>query len=428
MPTTPLGPEPLLRMADGTVKQVNPFTGTQVWSVPGRGHRPLRSASGPHAPIDAGLEGRFCAFCEGRYLETTPEKVRYVGEAPYTRLTELSAEQLGETVAQFRVIPNLFEIVSLDYWRLNHGYETSDASTDRRDAYLATPLGRQHVEQLLEVRAAASPATFGEFDRRQSRESIIDSFFGGFHDVVVARRHFVDGATSQDQLVGSGSLSVAEHRAYIRIAIESMEHMFATNPMVANVAVFQNWLQPAGSSFDHLHKQVVALDTLGRRRELELGRLAEHPDLFVDYGIAMGERLGLIVAENDHAVAFAGVGHRFPGLQVWTRRLGVLPWELTEAELDAWADLVRLCHVATGGGVATNEEWHYRPPAMPEVQMPFRAVLKWRINTSAGFEGGTGIHVNTIDPWTVAERARDALAGARGSQWRSEGSQSEGRH
>ncbi|WP_300078586.1 DUF4921 family protein, partial [Propioniciclava sp.] len=24
-------------MADGTVKQLNPFTGTEVWTVPGRG-------------------------------------------------------------------------------------------------------------------------------------------------------------------------------------------------------------------------------------------------------------------------------------------------------------------------------------------------------------------------------------------------------
>ena len=30
----------LQKMPDGTVKQVNPFTGTQVWTVPGRGKRP----------------------------------------------------------------------------------------------------------------------------------------------------------------------------------------------------------------------------------------------------------------------------------------------------------------------------------------------------------------------------------------------------
>jgi hypothetical protein len=33
----------LMRMADGTIKQVNPFTGTEVWTVPGRGNRPLGS-------------------------------------------------------------------------------------------------------------------------------------------------------------------------------------------------------------------------------------------------------------------------------------------------------------------------------------------------------------------------------------------------
>jgi hypothetical protein len=36
--------------------------------------------------------------------------------------------------------------------------------------------------------------------------------------------------------------------------------------------------------------------------------------------------------------------------------------------------------------------------------MPLRAVLKWRVSTLAGFEGGTKIYVNTIDPWTVRDR------------------------
>ena len=37
-------PEPLLRLPDGTVKQISPLTGTTVWTVPGRGHRPLPGA------------------------------------------------------------------------------------------------------------------------------------------------------------------------------------------------------------------------------------------------------------------------------------------------------------------------------------------------------------------------------------------------
>ena len=30
--------DPITTMADGTIKQVNPFSGTEVWTVPGAGH------------------------------------------------------------------------------------------------------------------------------------------------------------------------------------------------------------------------------------------------------------------------------------------------------------------------------------------------------------------------------------------------------
>ena len=33
--------EYVVELRDGTIKQVNPFTGTEVWTVPGRGNRPL---------------------------------------------------------------------------------------------------------------------------------------------------------------------------------------------------------------------------------------------------------------------------------------------------------------------------------------------------------------------------------------------------
>ncbi|WP_300906572.1 DUF4921 family protein [Corynebacterium stationis] len=32
---------PFTQMADGTLKQINPFSGTEVWTVPGRAHRPV---------------------------------------------------------------------------------------------------------------------------------------------------------------------------------------------------------------------------------------------------------------------------------------------------------------------------------------------------------------------------------------------------
>ena len=43
--------------------------------------------------------------------------------------------------------------------------------------------------------------------------------------------------------------------------------------------------------------------------------------------------------------------------------------------------------------------------------MPLHVVLKLRISTPAGFEGSTRIYVNTVDPWTLAQRTRWALRG-----------------
>jgi galactose-1-phosphate uridylyltransferase len=68
------------------------------------------------------------------------------------------------------------------------------------------------------------------------------------------------------------------------------------------------------------------------------------------------------------------------------------------------SDIVHALHAATGVHVPTNEEWHYRPAKAPW-PMPWRIVLKWRISNPAGFEGGTKIYVNTIDPWELRRRA-----------------------
>ena len=35
--------------------------------------------------------------------------------------------------------------------------------------------------------------------------------------------------------------------------------------------------------------------------------------------------------------------------------------------------------------------------------MPWRVLIKWRISTAAGFEGGTKIYVNTIDPESLRD-------------------------
>ena len=79
------------------------------------------------------------------------------------------------------------------------------------------------------------------------------------------------------------------------------------------------------------------------------------------------------------------------------------PWEATEEQMRAVSDLAHAIHAATGTNVPCNEEWYHRPPDV-DSPMRWRLLIKWRISTLAGFEGGTRIYLNTIDPWGVRDR------------------------
>ena len=116
----------------------------------------------------------------------------------------------------------------------------------------------------------------------------------------------------------------------------------------------------------------------------------------------------LVVAENDHAVAYAGFGHLFPTLEIFSKSERSQPWNHSPDELRSLSDLVHACHAATGSDIPCNEEWYYKPPDV-DVPMPWRVLIKWRVSTPAGFEGGTKIYVNTIDPETLHKRVTQRL-------------------
>jgi galactose-1-phosphate uridylyltransferase len=396
----------LIRMADGTIKQVNPFTGTEVWTVPGRANRPLGVDNQNVRQLDPAEEDAHCAFCAKRYFDTPPEKARLVETGNgYTTLRNLRAEELNETVAEYRRMPNLFEIVSFDYWQKNFGYQLSEAMESRKHAYLATEAGRRHVLHVVEKRLKAAGVDPFTIERMSvdDRLRVANAFFGGGHELIVARRHFVPNAEFDNQLASSGTLSPEEHYQYMRFTIEAVRDIYVSNRYVRYVAVFQNWLKPAGASFDHLHKQLVAIDERGAQNELEVRLARTNPNIYNEAAVNFAAYRNLVIAENDHAIAFAGFGHRYPTLEVFSKSERSQPWNHSPDELRGMSDLIHACHTATGAEVPCNEEWYYKPPDA-DVAMPWRVLIKWRVSTPAGFEGGTRIHVNTIDPDSLKNR------------------------
>ena len=409
--TCPTTPEPLQQLADGTVKQVNSFTGTEVWTVPGRADRPLPHALPAPQQLTPDAHTATCDFCSSNYARTTPEKMRLAGG---TLSRELLPAEAARTPADFRLIGNLFEIVSLNYWKTNHGYQISERARAHQERYLADPAGHHHIQQLVstvwQAHHRCAPSDVPDFTDAQLREAS-EAFFGGCHDVVIARRHYRDGATSSDQLCASGDLTPAEHAAFLSLTVLAQEQLYAENPKAKYVSVFQNWLRPAGASFDHLHKQLVAIDELPSKNQRELQRLADNPELYLQYGARYAHQQHLVLLENEHAIAYASYGHRYPSLEIYSKHADLQPWEMDEHQLRGMSDVLHACHAATGSAIPVNEEWYTRPLGVSaaDATIPWHIVLKWRINTLAGFEGATGIYLNTIDPWSLRDKVGPRL-------------------
>ena len=198
-------------------------------------------------------------------------------------------------------------------------------------------------------------------------------------------------------MCSSGELTPEEHAEYLKFTIRAMEDIYENNRYVRYISVFQNWLKDAGASFDHLHKQLVALDEWGTSVENELDMVKDNPNIYNEYATNFASYHNLVIAENDHAIAFADIGHRFPTIAVYSKSESVFPSELVEDELRGFSNLVHACHKAMGSSLTCNEEWYYTPRDAI-VYMPWHILIKWRISVSAGFEGGTKIYINPISP------------------------------
>ncbi|HUW58710.1 MAG TPA: DUF4921 family protein [Planctomycetota bacterium] len=394
-------------MPDGTIKQINPFTRTEVWTVPGRGNKPLTNEIPTTAQrIEHHDPEDYCNFCEANYLNTPPEKARLVRTPKgYELLEHPHASEYFDTTAVFRRVPNLFEIVTMDYWRLNHNYELSPRNRRWKQEYLATEDGFNHVRNVLSLKLRLSGYSEARLDAltREDVYNMSDAFFGGGHELIVAHRHYPEGAEYDVQLSSSGELTPEEHAEYFRFTVTAMQDIYANNRYVRYISVFQNWLAPAGASFDHLHKQLVALDEWGVSVEEEIDLVRDNPNIYNEQVVNFAAYSNFTFAENDHAIALADIGHRFPTVAVYSKSANVRPGELTAEELRGFSDLVQAVHAAMGPQIACNEEWYYTPRDAV-AKMPWHILIKWRTNNPAGFEGGTKIYINPISPIALRDK------------------------
>lgn len=395
-------------MADGTVKQVNPFTGVEVWSVPGRGNKPLSDTLRSPDPTSIEMQDpeAYCAFCSARYYETAPEKARVIlNSSRYQTLHRVPPADYYSTSPVFRRISNLFEILSLNYWRQNYNYKLSAQNLQWKENYLSQEIGLKHVLGLIDYRLRRIGKSDEEIASVGAEEKFLmaDAFFGGGHEMIIVDPHYRQSGGVPVTLFSTADMTDEEHYQYYAFIIDAMVDISSNNRYVRSISVFKNWLRPAGATFDHLHTQIVAIDEWGESMERQIKMVVQDKNVYNSYGPNFAGHNNLVFAENDYALAFVGIGHRYPTIEIFSKSINARPNDHTELEVRGMSDLVRAMHAAIGGETSVNEEWHHTP--MDSIfKIPWHVFIKLRINTPAGFEGGTNIFINPITPFGLRDK------------------------
>lgn len=391
------------RMPDGTVKQINPYNGTEVWCVEER-RRGFFINNQPKEliPLEIKSPEDYCHFCGANTFYCTPEKARLFRDKKgnWKKRYRIPPEELDKSFVEFRRVGNLFEIVTYDYWAKNYHYKMNKVCRQWKEGYLHSKVGMEHALNVLELKLRKMEIDFDSLTMEEKIERM-NPFFGGSHDIIIGGRHYKEGAKYVHELCSSGELSREEHFQYVKFTVESLKDIFEQNPFVRYISVFQNWLRPAGASFDHLHKQLVGLDEWGVQMEREIVEVIKNPNLYNEFSINFGIYNSLLIAENDTAVAVSEIGHRFPTITIYSKSEKSRIFEMEEEEIEGMSDLLHAVHTVITSQTTCNEEWYYAP-FDSVYSIPWHICVKLRVTTPAGFEGNTKIYINPIHPQKLA--------------------------
>jgi|SRR3989344_2151359 len=224
----------------------------------------------------------------------------------------------------------------------------------------------------------------------------------GFHDIVVTRDHYKNFS----------ALTPIGARQLFR-AFQDRYNMFFDDKDIAYVMIFHNWGLRAGASVFHPHYQIVALpivppdvghSLMGSSLYFQKHKKCVHC-VILDYERRAKSR---IVFENKWAVTFAPYVSRVPfELRLFPKLHRPYFEDMSPHELDGIADVLQgtlkmlssklsgpdynfFIHTAPLPNKIKYRHYHWHIEILPHISNP------------AGFELGTGIDINVVDPDAAA--------------------------
>jgi UDPglucose--hexose-1-phosphate uridylyltransferase len=234
----------------------------------------------------------------------------------------------------------------------------------------------------------------------------------GQHEVVVESAEHLQSVTE---------LSNSQFADVVLVYRDRLQSL-AKDPRLVSGLVFKNMGADSGATLEHVHSQIVALPAVPERLKIELTGAAQRCEqhgtcafcAMLENELADGVR---VVAGNGSYVAFCPYAARMP-YETWIlpRRHGSHFEQISAAAAADLADLLRQVigaveDVSDGG--AYNYVIHSAPFDMPAADhYHWHVEVIPRLTRVAGFEWGTGWHINPVTPEEAAQRLRNLLPGA----------------
>lgn len=312
-----------------------------------RAHRP-RHQSIVESPSDT----RACPFCAGHEAMTPPEVLAF-------RDGEAEANAPGWSV---RVVPNKYPAVVPD---------------------------------------AATPIVTDDFYR--SRSGI------GVHEVIVE---------TPDHTTSMAALDEPQFARILRAYQERLRR-WQVDPRWRYALVYKNQGDQAGATLEHVHSQLIVLPHVPQIAVDELDGVEQHfaatgRCIYCDVIALEATRQTRLILHQDGFIAFCPFAARFP-YEVWiVPQAHAAAFESCAEETVAAASralraaILRLSRAlndppfnfvihSTPWHASTNPRYHWHIEIMPQ------------LTRAAGFEWGSGMHINPVAPEAAAKLLRDAL-------------------
>lgn len=228
----------------------------------------------------------------------------------------------------------------------------------------------------------------------------------GRHEVVI------ESPTHQ---LRTGELTQVQF-AYLLQAYRDRMQAFAKMQGIRCALPIKNSGQLAGASLRHTHSQIFGLPVVPEQIQRELAGCADYLSrhqrcVFCDLMHAASNSPSRIVAESDNFVAWCPLASRF-AYEVWLApRQHQDRFECVgNGDLAELGQLLRqiLRKLETNSQTASfNYLLHSKPfDSNPQDHYHWHIEILPRVAKQAGFEWGTGIHINTVEPIKAASQLR----------------------